>query len=160
MAERSYCGKVDIKCRDCGRKIKQCRSSEDGDNCNDKTIELCDPEKNYSSIKKINILSELLVDRKNKFLFVGDGNFSFTVAFNAYRQFLSRGKYNDPLLGAVNQQHFRNYAYAPWLMVVMLIHLHRLSITCAGEVIERLRKLLTTHRACTSERKLAKNANV
>ncbi len=41
-----------------------------------------------SPVKKINVLSGLLKDRKNKFLFVGEGNFSFTVAFNAYRQSL------------------------------------------------------------------------
>ena len=89
MAEGSSCVKVVTKCRDCGRNVKRSRCSEDNlcDNC-DKTIELCDSEKNDFDVKNINILSGLLVDRKNKFLFVGEGNFSFTVAFNAYRQFL------------------------------------------------------------------------
>ncbi len=130
MAEGSSCVKVDTKCRDCGHNIKRCKSSPDNlcDNC-DKTIELCTSEKNYFNVKKINVLSGLLVDRKNKFLFVGEGNFSFTVAFNAYRQFLWDKCDDSILIGVFNQQHFRNYAYSPRSMILMLIHLHKHSVT-------------------------------
>ncbi len=149
MAEKSL--KVDINCRDCGRKIERCVDNL-CDNCNDKSIKLCTSGRSYHNVKKINILSGLLVDRKNKFLFVGEGNFSFTVAFNAYRQFLW-DKYDDSLLiGVFNQQHFRNYAYPPGLMIAMLIQLHKYSIT--GKVIEDLKN----HQACESVRKLAENA--
>ncbi len=157
MAERS-CGKVDTKCRDCGHNIKRCKSFSDNfcDNC-DETIELSTSEKNYFNVKKINILSGLLVDRKNKFILVGDGKCSFTVAFNAYRQFLW-DKYDDSLLtGVFNQQHFRNYAYSPRLIIAMLIQLHEYRIT--EEVIKTLRDLLIpTHQICISAHKLAKNA--
>ncbi len=139
MAENSLCEKVNTKCRVCRRKIKRSRCSEDNlcDNC-DKTIELCDSKKDYKNVKKINILSGLLVNRKNNFLFVGEGNFSFTVAFNAYRQILW-DKYDDSLLiGVFNQQHFRIHAYPPGYMVAMLIHLHECTITCEpmGELVQ------------------------
>ncbi len=107
-------------------------------NSSDKTIELCDSKNNDFNVKKINVLSGLLIDRKNKFLFVGEGNFSFTVAFNAYRQFLW-DKYDNSLLGVFNQQHVRNYAYSPCLMIRKLIVLHESSIT--GEVIKKAEKL-------------------
>ncbi len=93
--EGSSCVKVVTVCRDCGRNIKRSRCSEDNlcDDCEDMVIGpgvigLCDSKKEYFHVNEINILSGLLRDRKNKFLFVGEGNFSFTVAFNAYRQSL------------------------------------------------------------------------
>ncbi len=115
---------------------------------------------NFVILKKITsmlILSGLLVDRKNKFILVGDGKCSFTVAFNAYRQFLWN-KYDDSILIDVfNQQHFRNYAYSRRLMIAMLIQLHKDSIT--EEVIKTLGKLvIPTHQICISALKLAKNA--
>ncbi len=79
----------------------------------------------------INILSELLKDRKNKFLFVGEGNFTFTVAFNAYRQSL-RNDYS--LIGTFEEQcslqdHNKGKKYTPHLIVLKLIRLHEFSIT-------------------------------
>ncbi len=136
MAERSSCVKVITKCQRCSRKIKRCSSSKDNlcDNCNDKTIKLCTSSSIYHNVKKINILSGLLVDRKNKFLIVGFVG-EVTVAFNAYRKILC-DKYDDSLFDIFKQQHFRIHAYPPGYMVAMLIHLHESTIT--GEYLENI----------------------
>ncbi len=54
---------------DCGRNIKRSRCSEDYlcDNC-DKTIELCASKKNDFNVKKINVLSGLLVQHHQRIL--------------------------------------------------------------------------------------------
>ncbi len=125
MAERSSCVKVITKCRSCSRKIKRCNSFKDNSYCDDceETITPC----KYIDVKKINILSGLARDRKNKFLFVGEGNFSFTVAFNAYHQNLW---YDEEIIRTrFEEQCFWCYKYSPCLIVKILIILHQSSIT-------------------------------
>ena len=64
--------------------------SEDNycDDCEDIVKGIVQLQVSNKEEKKIVALSELVRDRNNKFLFVGEGNFSFTVAFNAYRRSL------------------------------------------------------------------------
>ena len=147
MAERSSCVKVTINCRRCRkREIERCSSLKDYyycDNCAE--IKLCNSNKKYFDVKEINVLSELLKDRKNKFLFVGEGNFSFTVAFNAYRQYLL------PEVAALE----RPKKYCWYSIVMILIFLLQCSIT--KEAVKIVYKLLQEHQQTESVLKSVSN---
>ena len=142
MAERSSCVKVITKCQSCSRKIKRCNSFKDNSYCDD-----CEETITPCKYIDVNILSGLVRDRKNKFLFVGEGNFSFTVAFNAYRQNLW---YDEEIIRTrFEEQCFWCYKYSPCLIVKILIILHQSSITDIA--IERLCGLIRTYQVMAPE---------
>ncbi len=152
----SICVKFDTNCQSCGRSIKRCNSFRhnsycDGD-CEERIVEvvgaiqLCNSKKEYFNVKKINVLSGLLKDRKNKFLFVGEGNFSFTVAFNAYRQYLLSEVPAIELSG-------NNYCWCS--ITLILIDLLKFSIT--DKAVESVCKLLKERQQTQSVLKSVSN---
>ncbi len=90
------------------------------------TIPLCDSYRNFS---KINVLSGLLRDRKNKFLFVGEGNFSFTVAFNAYRQ---------SLFSTMHSSIFNDKDHPRSKIMLILLLVFQLTSRITDEAVERV----------------------
>ena len=104
--------RVPTKCCLCRRKIKRCiRSSLEDNYCDDcEEDQLYTSTKEYFPVKKIDILSGLLIDRKNKFLFVGEGDFSFTVAFNAYRQYLLSNYHHAYIRGALKSSDIKKFS--------------------------------------------------
>ncbi len=82
---------------------------------------------------KINVLSGLLRDRKNKFLFVGEGNFSFTVAFNAYRQ---------SLLSTMHSNIFNDKDHPHSKIMSILLLLFQLTSSITDEAVKRVCDLL------------------
>ncbi len=142
MAESS-CEKDFTKCQDCSCGIKRCKTLKDNSYCDDceemrlvgygEKTKLCNSSRKYFDVKKINILLGLGYNY-SKFLFVGEGDFSFTVAFSAYRQsLLSKGSALDMQCSLLNKDY-------PCSMIAILIVLLQSSIT--DEAVKQVRELL------------------
>ncbi len=95
-------------------------------------VQLCNSNRKCFVIEKINVLSGLVRDRKNKFLFVGEGNFSFTVAFNAYRQSLC----------SIHHSIFNDKDYPRSKIMSILLLVFQLTSSITDEAVERVCDLL------------------